>query len=630
MVLEPIADEVRDRDPWPPEAPYVGRRPNLAPMPPYEPGAEPGPRWVSTSVWPMVAWRGEERTWPVFIRGHQTALGTYLALGLAAGLGDDPASWLHATAVLAAGVLLLLFFVGRPELGDRGALLATALLALSWGGLFIARTAYAFEVGSRLFLLAALLALVHRRHWLAGAAGAVAVLMRAPVLTVLLPAALVVAHHVGLRWRRGALAALVALVVPVAVVLILDAVAPFRADAAPLATLGSPLDALPRLGRQVLITTAWLGDAHAILGPFFAGEQRVSGTLPLAAVLGALPVLVGAGRWARGRAGVWERALVLSTASCVVAGAWFYPDENQFQLALALEPLFALALAQQLAALAAAASPRGAAVPVAVALLVFAWRGGTTVRGALASADTAIACFSGRSQHAALARLRELGAEGPRTLTTTYLHVGVPEALIGLHPLHAFELFSASSPADSHQERWTELLRAYRPRHVLHTAHRSLFESDDMYPEAIGRDGLRAAADLGIDLRVEAYPTEAGPTGWEVWTLSYPEGFDVETAAPPESAAPEAAPPEWRGLVEGAVLGDHRVARVTPRGDSAVLEFEDGVVFDLQPVDPDRPPPATVGDLAVLYRSREGVDDETLARRALALAEALGARWAAE
>ena len=173
-------------------------------------------------------------------------------------------------------------------------------------------------------------------------------------------------------------------------------------------------------------------------------------------------------------------------------------------------------------------------MPVAVALLVFAWRGGTTVRGALASADTAIACFSGRSQHAALARLRELGAEGPRTLTTTYLHVGVPEALIGLHPLHAFELFSASSPADSHQERWTELLRAYRPRHVLHTAHRSLFESDDMYPEAIGRDGLRAAADLGIDLRVEAYPTEAGPTGWEVWTLSYPEGFDVETAAPPE------------------------------------------------------------------------------------------------
>lgn len=54
-------------------------------MAPFEPGAPPRPRWVATEQWPVLSFDGETRQWPVFIRGHQSALGTYVALALALG-----------------------------------------------------------------------------------------------------------------------------------------------------------------------------------------------------------------------------------------------------------------------------------------------------------------------------------------------------------------------------------------------------------------------------------------------------------------------------------------------------------------------------------------------------------------
>src|SRR5690349_6047540 len=39
-------------------------------------GREVEPRWVGTRQWPEVGYQGRERVVPVFVRGHQTAIGS--------------------------------------------------------------------------------------------------------------------------------------------------------------------------------------------------------------------------------------------------------------------------------------------------------------------------------------------------------------------------------------------------------------------------------------------------------------------------------------------------------------------------------------------------------------------------
>jgi len=623
VVLERIPPERRDAA-WSAAAPHVSREPPaIAPMPPYEPGAPADPRWVSTSVWPMVAYRGESRTWPVFVRGHQTALGVYLALGLSLVLGEPPGSWRRATTVLAALALVLTFLLARRYLARRDALYAVAVLGLSWGMIVIGRSAYACEVGSRLFLLATFLALAHRRWLAAGLLGAVAVLMRAPVLTVLLPGAVVLWRNANLaepdhaRIRHLALVTALALLAPLVVVLGLDSLAPFRADAAPLATLGDPLAALPRIPRQALLSLAWLGDANSVWRPLVRGELGLDRSLLLPALLTAAPTLGALVRMVRRQAHLFERLYVVCLASCVVAGAWFYPDPDQFQLALALEPLFALCLVAQLAALA----PLARRWAPLVAGLLLAWRGATAVAGFASDDEVAVAFLSGATQSAALDALAEVDPDGAHTVTTTYLHVGVPEARRGMRPLHAWPLFSGTFDTD-HADAWRELLCAYAPRHVLHTTRRSLFESDDMFPEAIARGAPEVLSELDIDRELQRFPTESGAPGWELWTLRYPEGF---TCDPPERPA---TPARWRDLEVGTRIGAHRIVALRPREDGGVaLHFEDALVLDLAAPDPEREPPAEVPGFAVLYRRAPGVSDGELVERAVSFADALRARW---
>ncbi|HEY0132472.1 MAG TPA: hypothetical protein VGB85_00295, partial [Nannocystis sp.] len=56
--------------PWPPNDDDAVRAAVTA-------GEPVAPRWVGTGQWPQLAWQGRERIWPLFVRGHQTALGSW-------------------------------------------------------------------------------------------------------------------------------------------------------------------------------------------------------------------------------------------------------------------------------------------------------------------------------------------------------------------------------------------------------------------------------------------------------------------------------------------------------------------------------------------------------------------------
>src|SRR5205823_2759035 len=107
------------------------------------------PRLVGTRQWPEVAVDGRARMWPLFVRGHQTAIGTYWGLALTPLLGGGVDGVRRSSALLSGILLLLIFGLGR-RLGLSPVWAAAAALggALSPGLWFFARSGYGFELMS--------------------------------------------------------------------------------------------------------------------------------------------------------------------------------------------------------------------------------------------------------------------------------------------------------------------------------------------------------------------------------------------------------------------------------------------------------------------------------------------------
>jgi hypothetical protein len=489
--------------------------------------------------------------WPVFIRGHQTALGSYVGILLGPLLGGGVEGIQRSSVLFTLPLLLLAYLLAlrswsfrrgaghspAPGAGEPRsapgltpyALLAPALMALSFGTLFFGRTGYAFELASRVamvatFVVAAPLApLTRRRALAAGMLAGIAVLCRATIAVTLAPALAILLAHPGRAapWPRRALVPLAMAALPLAVLGIITAIAPLHEGTAPLA--GFPIHLLAERAADVpahlVVQLAWLGDAQSILGPVRSGGD-LTRSLTTFAIVGAIPVALSIARWWRGTAGDGERMLVAALLGNAVGGALLYGDPLQFQLAMALDPLLAVAVAEQVAALAGLTrSPRWPALAAALAL---AARAQSVAFGLALDARGANPMFSARAQLGAVETLTALGARGPEILTTTYNQAGVIEAWTrgAIRPAHAWPVLRAGPDLDA---RMAEVLRARRPRYVLLSVGANPFEGSftDNVALAAALEAAVARSGGQITRRWEL-PTERGATGFRLVEVSMP------------------------------------------------------------------------------------------------------------
>jgi hypothetical protein len=287
-------------------------------------------------------------------------------------------------------------------------------------------------------------------------------------------------------------------------------------DAFPWGELPARLAGIPR---QALLVLAWLGDAGSIWRPLALGHMSL-GALGASAAIAAVPTGAALWRLARGGAGPGEKLFLAALGTTVVGGALLYRDPNQFQLALALEPFLAIAVAEQLAAV-PARRVRGALV-----VAVLAWRALTAAWGLSLDARAANPMLSGACQRGAVARLEALGVPGERIVATTYNMAGVVEAWSDerLRPVHAWHLLRTSPGNDARLEQvFAGLLATRRPELVLLSEGTNLFESGGMDPPGIARALRAVAARQGVTLVDEGhFPTESGAPGWAVVRLVYP------------------------------------------------------------------------------------------------------------
>jgi hypothetical protein len=516
--------------------PYLARHPvvlertdpggAISPMPPHEPGGAP-PRWVATRQWPQLVYDGAHRMWPILIRGHQTALGSYVGIALGPALGGGIAGVRRANVLLGLALLGLTFVLARrlaARASSAASLLALAVLALGYGTIWLARTGYGFELASRVAMVAALVGAAHARPLTTRAALGVglgvglAILCRATVAITLAPALAILLADPRRRPSRRALAGLVATGagLPIAVFAAITLLVPLAAGTAPLADIpfASLWERSAQVPDQLRLQLAWLGDPVGILGGLMRGASS-PGSLLVPALLGALAVGVAAARWWSGRAGDGERMLCCAVLANVIAGAWLYGSPYQFQLALALEPLFALAVAEQVTAI----PTRRLFVGVTAIALVA--RGQGLVVGAVLEDRIGNPMVSGRVQRAAVAHVRALGLRGPELLTTTYNHAGVLEAWTDgwVRPIHAWPVLRSQPDADPAKlaATWRELLATARPGYILLCDVDSLYAGPFTRTDAIAAGLDQAAGSLDLRLSTAAtFATEAGTPGWSL------------------------------------------------------------------------------------------------------------------
>lgn len=494
----------------------VGADNRIERLPPYEANAPSRPRLVRTTQWPVLAWDGATRQWPLFIRGHQSALGAWVSLALMPMLGDG-VSGLQRASVLLSVFLLVLTWVLARRLGlDDGATLATLLVATCFGTFFFARTGYAFEILSRVAMLATLVVasparpLTTARALAIGLCAAIAILSRATIAVTLAPALLMLLTHQP-RWKglpRFVLVGVVAVGVPVLVA----ALAPFATGSQPLADLpwrqlaDRPLQAPAHLFMQL----AWLGDPGSVLGPLRAGTSPVPARLIASAVLSGVVACVALIRWWRGTVHEAERLFIASLIGNVCVGALLYESAAQFQLAMALEPLIALALIAQLRLV-------QGRVLVLIPILV---RAISLAVGLHQDATIANPMFSGRAQRSAIAHLHTLDLDAGRLMTTTYNQAGVIEAWTdgALTPVHAWAVLKRSPRL---VERWSALLALEHPRYVLLSPGTNPMDGDFTDNAAVSRalEESLVQHDRRIVQRWD-FPTESGEPGWALVELS--------------------------------------------------------------------------------------------------------------
>jgi hypothetical protein len=544
--------------------------------PPYEPGAPAGPRFVATSSWPIVAYEGRTRSWPVLIRAYESAIASYVGIALGPLLGGGIAGIRRSTILLECLVIgLTALCAGRS--GRKQALWATALLATSFGMIWIARTGYAFEVGSRAGMMASLALLSRRgpvdrlRASAAGVLAGVAIASRATIVTALVPALAVLLWQ---RDRRQAWTVLrvggIAVLLPVAGLAVVVRLAPLRSGTEPLATLpwAGLLERIALMPRHALLDLGWLGDSTSIWAPVYEGQRSFGSTLWLPAAVASVAVVAAAVRLVWRRATEPEAMLLAAFAGSVVCAGILYRDGNQFQLAPPLEPLFALAVAEQLVAL---GDVRSGAVRTAwlVGAAVLALRVQGVARGMALDRRIANPMLSGTAQRAAVQRMRALGIQGPELVTTTYNHAGVVEAWTdeAVRPIHAWPLLM-SNDGERLRSAWTAILATQHPKYVLLTLGSNVVESGGTNVTAIGSALDEVLASHGIASSRTVFETESGAPGWALVSIGGTVSPDeVPTAS---ECAPRDRPlPDLSGVRVGDRVDDctvHAIEWVTADG----------------------------------------------------------------
>lgn len=501
----------------------------VRPWPPND-GASAAGRWVGTGQWPQIAWQGERRIYPLFVRGHQTALGTWWGVVLAPWLGDGIAGVRRSSVLLGVLVIGLLAALAR-RVGLAAPLVGVAALlcVLSPGLWFFGRTGYGFELASRVLMLVALVTAarpgpidLRRGTWL-GLAIAAALLARVTIAVTLAPA-LILLLVAPRRWpgaARFVWPGLLGVGLTVAFVAVALAMLPFASGTTPAADLRlADLAARTLVAPACLfVQLAWVVDPRVILGPLVAGDAGISmlrGVVP--AALGGLVLVAAMVRWWRGRSGDGERMFVAAALGNALGGAWLYGDPAQFQLAIALEPLFVLALLEQLGAWWPAR--RGRVVGVIVTIVVAR----ALTLGALWRAEQATGnpMLSGQAQRAALAEIVRI--DPSRVLTTDYNHAGVFEGWSDerVRPIHGWPLLATRGhDVDDLRGAFAAILDAYEICHVLFTAGDNLVAGEYGAP-ATARAGLeRALVERGRTvLARRVFVSEAGAPALELWSLS--------------------------------------------------------------------------------------------------------------
>lgn len=514
--------------------------PDAGLLPPYEREVA-SPRWVATPQWPVLAYDGETRVWPVFIRGHQTALGSWASMALQPLLGGGVEGLQRASGVLSALLILAAWWLARRlGLGDVvspngvapggfGPAVVAGIVTVSFGTLFFSRTGYSFELASRLGLVlslaiaAPLQPLSRARAVALGLVVGLTLLSRATIGVTLFPALAVLFLHDARKSARTtlALAGVISVAVPLLFVALVTLVVPFASGTGPLAEF--PWE---RLGPRMLeapghlaVQLAWLGDANAILDPLRSGTVPGGTHFGLAVALGVIPFSLALLRWWRGTAGDGERMLVVAVVSNATVGSALYNSPAQFQLAIALDVLLAVALFEQLSSL------RGRAVLVALGVVLLV-KGVEVAHGLRGDASVATPMFSIRAQHAALEQLKTLGAKGPDVMTTTYNQAGVLEAWTGgaLAPTHAWMLLRRTKdvPSDWPREELKRALSFSKPRFVLLSSGPNAMDGPFADNAAVEQQLPNAALELGARLSNRwDFPTESGGPGWALVELAW-------------------------------------------------------------------------------------------------------------
>jgi hypothetical protein len=207
---------------------------------------------------------------------------------------------------------------------------------------------------------------------------------------------------------------------------------------------------------------------------------------------------------------------------------------------MALEPLWALAIVEQLEAAWACSRwllRRGATVAIG-ALLAAKLSG--LVLGIGPDARTGNPMLSGRAQRDASAFLERVGAKGAAVVTTTYNHAGVLEAWTDgrLSPIHAWFVLRGDD-AERLEATWRSVLRTHVPEWVLLTDGENIFEAPFTHRAAIAETLQRALSSQGGRIIEEQrFLTEAGLPGWRLVRLQLRADLPTPRGATPSAEAP--------------------------------------------------------------------------------------------
>jgi|GEM_PF-6085389 len=609
---------------------------------------------VVAKVWPVLSVVTPRHSYPILVEIWQSAHFSYLAAVAAPILGGG-IEGLRRSALLVGALVLVLVALLAPRLSRAPAqerwlgTIAAGWLATSTGFLFVHRTAYLIESAPPLLATLVLyLALDGRRSRfvLGGFVAGLALATKATTgwLFVGLVAYLVLGKRFPRQrahvWGLAAAAGLFALL-PILVF--------FWHEHAPEVVgrtgslMAEPLRALVRLPHIAWITAAYLGDPNVILEPLLAGELRLVPQL-WAAVLPLGMSLFAAYRVVRTPGDRQPELLWLCVAPAVTGfAALLYGAENPFQIALFLEPFYAIVVARALYAIYRRLIVYGRPIIVATVLLVAAATLQSYELAGFAGAHRSVGnpMLAMQAQRQIVAALIARGEEAP--LTATYNSMGFYEFLSHgrIRPIHLHRVLQPYPDMDAREyeesstRAWMIALLEH-PGPVILPLGYNVFEGGGQDRDLVRRAFFGACQQLGVSAHESARFPADGPPAFGLYELvgsprlsapipvrqRHPRQ-DVRNLPTPASAQTRAL---LGGLDRGARLDVLVVEDITdPFGGAIFVRTRSPsggrATFEVRLMSAAPPPPAQSRGYAIFYRHPDGeVSSTTLTAGAAALA----------